>query len=74
MRKAMEGFEERVNGLAYSPDGTTLATLDHRTIRLWDTANGREKSSIPAGSSSGSLAFHHRRQGRWSSATAPPST
>ena len=36
---------ERINApLAYSPDGTTLATADiNNTIRLWDTENGKLK-------------------------------
>lgn len=39
-----------VMGLAYSPDGKLLATVAaDKTIRIWDTANGKSIMTIPTG-------------------------
>lgn len=38
-----------VSGLAWSPDGGTLATFDGRNIRLWDTATGLQKRRMVSG-------------------------
>lgn len=40
-RRALEGHSEPVRGLAWSPDGTRLASaaLDH-TVRVWDVQSG----------------------------------
>ena len=44
----LAGHRDFVSGLTFSPDGSTLATgsIDG-TIRLWDTATGRETASLP---------------------------
>ena len=39
----LEGHEGEVTAIAYSPDGTRLATgSDDTTARIWDTATGKE--------------------------------
>ncbi len=35
-----------VGGLAWSPDGRTLATFDESNIRLWDPATGKQKKRM----------------------------
>lgn len=43
----LTGHTSRVSGLAFSPDGTTLATVSHdKTVRLWDPASGAEKRTF----------------------------
>jgi eukaryotic-like serine/threonine-protein kinase len=46
--KQLLGHKDFVSGLAYPPDGTTLATgsIDG-TIRLWDTASGALRATLP---------------------------
>ena len=44
------GHTEGITALAYSPDGQTLATGGGDGVRLWDTASGQVKASLPAGS------------------------
>lgn len=37
-----------LSGLAYSPDGRSLATMGHeKVIRVWDPKTGREKFTVP---------------------------
>lgn len=41
----LKGHHKDVHGLAFSPDSRTLATSsDDRTLRLWETASGRERA------------------------------
>jgi WD40 repeat protein len=43
VRIAMQGHEGGVSGVAFSPDGTRLATAaDDRAARVWDVAGGAE--------------------------------
>jgi WD40 repeat protein len=39
--------EHWVHRVVFSPDGKTLATLDSRSIKLWDLATGRERRPYP---------------------------
>ena len=47
--RRLAGHLDFVSGLAFSPDGSTLATgsMDG-TVRLWDTSNGETIASLPA--------------------------
>jgi WD40 repeat protein/tRNA A-37 threonylcarbamoyl transferase component Bud32 len=44
-------------GVAYSPDGRRLASLDGWTIRIWDTATGKEATALPRVMGAGSTSF-----------------
>jgi WD40 repeat protein len=47
MRSEFRKHENVVNALAFSPDGTTLASGgDDRTAILWDIASGRAKRTL----------------------------
>jgi WD40 repeat protein len=40
-RRALVGHRKRLTGLAFSPDGTTLASAsEDRSLRIWDVATG----------------------------------
>lgn len=43
------GFTSWVNGIAYSPDGTTIASAADGGLQLWDTATGRPRGEALAG-------------------------
>jgi eukaryotic-like serine/threonine-protein kinase len=51
-RTVLLGHSNQINKMAYSPDGTVLATAsEDRTLRLWDTATGKVRSLLKAHSS-----------------------
>jgi WD40 repeat protein len=54
-----EGHANGVLGLAFNPEGDRLASSGvDKTVRLWETATGREALSLPAGTGlRGGLAF-----------------
>ncbi|MFF3455166.1 hypothetical protein ACFYXH_12685 [Streptomyces sp. NPDC002730] len=46
--RTLTGHTLFVSALAFSPDGRTLASgSDDRSIRLWDTADGRRNGTLP---------------------------
>jgi WD40 repeat protein len=54
----LEGHKDRVWCVAYSPDGSLLASASKdRTIKLWDPATGREQRSLHANDEVIALAF-----------------
>ncbi|MGE3804493.1 MAG: protein kinase [Gemmataceae bacterium] len=53
------GHKHLVLGLAFSPDGKTLASASHdQTCKIWDTRTGLEKQSIPCQQKALCVAFH----------------
>jgi len=50
------GDQTRATSVTFSPDGTTLAASDGRTLRLWDAASG-----VPIGQSLMYAGMHFER-------------
>ncbi len=48
IKGALTGFKYQVAGLAYSPDGRILATINgwDRKVQLWDAATGQVKTTL----------------------------
>jgi WD40 repeat protein len=54
------------SGLAFTPDGTTLASSNHeRTVCLWDTATGKEKLKFPGGGDGAAFSPDARMLATW---------
>lgn len=48
-RPQLQGNVNAISCLAFSPDGTTLATgSTDQFVKLWDVASGKEKATLPA--------------------------
>jgi WD40 repeat protein len=46
---SLQGHTDKVNALAFSPDGKTVVTVSKdSTIRLWDAVSGKEKDTFRA--------------------------
>jgi len=54
----LKGHDGWVRGVAFSPDGSALAVVEHRAVRLWHTATGTPIRTLTGnGLSFGALAF-----------------
>lgn len=52
-QQTLEGHSSSVRAVAFSPDGTTLASAsDDQTIQLWNTATGAHRQTLEGHSGS----------------------
>jgi WD40 repeat protein len=55
--RTLRGHQEQIGGLAFSPDGQTLASVGNRVLVLWDVASGKEMRRIAERSAYRPLTF-----------------
>jgi len=54
----LSGHSDDVNSVAWSPDGTKLASgSDDQTVRIWEAATGKQLRQLKVDSSVGSIAY-----------------
>jgi len=59
--KVMEGHHDRVNSVAYSPDGSLIASGSaDRTVKMWNAATGLQVDEYTG--HSGRFSVSHSRQ------------
>ena len=61
IQRTLAGHTDTVEEVAYSPDGTLLATSGQdRTVRIWNVATGQERLTLPVtGNYINRIAFHN---------------